>query len=284
MLYNNGNEYLNAPQKSVALFGMSGLGKTVIASMLRKQANWFHYSVDYRIGTRYLSEPIADNFKQEAMKNPFLASLLRSNSVYIASNITFEDLSPLATFLGKPGNRHKGGLEIDEYVRRQNLHRHAEIAAMHDAPHFRNRAQKIYNYQNFIVDCSGSLCEILDDDIGNCHVMRKLSQTALPVWLEGNEDHREKLEMRFQADPKPMYYRPDFLTQKWNEYLSLNNISPEDVDPNEFITWGYAQLLVDRQPRYKEMAQHWGISLKIKEVETISTPSDFNQLIAEKLG
>ena len=33
---------------------------------------WFHYSVDYRIGTRYMGEYIADNFKREAMKVPLL--------------------------------------------------------------------------------------------------------------------------------------------------------------------------------------------------------------------
>ena len=49
-----------------------GLGKTRIAAMLREEAGWFHYSVDFRIGTRYMGEHIVDNFKREAMRNPFL--------------------------------------------------------------------------------------------------------------------------------------------------------------------------------------------------------------------
>ena len=89
---------------------MSGLGKTRTAAMLRADGGWFHYSVDYRIGTRYMGEHIVDNFKREAMRNPFLRELLRSDSIYIASNISFDNLSPLSTYLGKPGDPEKGGI------------------------------------------------------------------------------------------------------------------------------------------------------------------------------
>ena len=100
MLYKTKAEWLAAQRKRVLFFGMSGLGKTHLASMLRMTGEWFHYSVDYRIGTRYMGELIADNFKREAMKVPFLRELLLSDSVYIASNITFENLAPLSTYLG----------------------------------------------------------------------------------------------------------------------------------------------------------------------------------------
>ena len=40
--------------------------------MLRRSRAWFHYSVDYRIGTRYMGELIADEFKRHAMKLPLL--------------------------------------------------------------------------------------------------------------------------------------------------------------------------------------------------------------------
>ena len=79
------------------LFGMSGLGKTHISSLLRNSGNWFHYSVDYRIGTRYMGEYIADSFKRIAMQTPELRDLLLSDSIYIASNITFDNLTPLST-------------------------------------------------------------------------------------------------------------------------------------------------------------------------------------------
>ena len=78
MIYPTAQAWRDAPNKHVCLFAMSGLGKTYVSNMLRDAGGWFHYSVDYRIGTRYMGEHIADNFKAEAMKNLFLAELLRS--------------------------------------------------------------------------------------------------------------------------------------------------------------------------------------------------------------
>ena len=284
MLYSSRQEYLSAPKKSVAIFGMSGLGKTVLSNMLRQEADWFHYSVDYRIGTRYMSEPIVDNFKREAMKSPLLAELLKSDSIYLASNITFENLAPLSTYLGKPGASDKGGIPFKEYCKRQDEHREAEIHAVKDTAHFHNRASEIYGYQNFVVDCSGSLCEIVGDDISNCAIMSALSQCALPVWIEGPESHNDELVRRFKKSPKPMYYKPDFLHTKWQEYLEKNQVSGTKVDPDDFLVWGYEQLLKNRLPRYRAMAKNWGITVSALEVMNVKTPANFNDLIASKLG
>ena len=102
MIYQNKKDWIKSPNKRVSLLGMSGLGKTRLSNMLQSTFNWFHYSVDYRIGTRYLDEFIVDNFKQEAMKNAFLRELLLSDSIYISSNLSFNNLSPLSTYLGNP--------------------------------------------------------------------------------------------------------------------------------------------------------------------------------------
>ena len=104
MIYTSRNTWAEAPHRRVALFGMSGLGKTHMSTTLRASGEWFHYSIDYRIGTRYMGEFIADNAKREAMKVPLLRELLMTDSVYIASNITFDNLAPLSTYLGKPGD------------------------------------------------------------------------------------------------------------------------------------------------------------------------------------
>ena len=76
MLFSSADEFVKAPRRAVTVFGMAGVGKTRLSSMLRS-SKWFHYSADYRIGTRYMGEYIVDNFKREAMKVPFLAELLR---------------------------------------------------------------------------------------------------------------------------------------------------------------------------------------------------------------
>ena len=116
MLYKNADDWRKAPEKRIMLFGMSGLGKTHISNMLRASGNWFHYSVDYRIGTRYMGEFISDNLKREAMRSPLLRELLMTDSVQVKSNITFNDLAPLSTYLGKPGDPAKGGVPWEDYL------------------------------------------------------------------------------------------------------------------------------------------------------------------------
>jgi len=51
MLYPTARDWRAAPAKRVTLFGMSGLGKTHVSNILRASGDWFHYSIDYRIGT-----------------------------------------------------------------------------------------------------------------------------------------------------------------------------------------------------------------------------------------
>jgi hypothetical protein len=140
MIYATAQDWLNAPEKRVLFYGMSGLGKTHVSNILRAAGDWFHYSIDYRIGTRYMGEYIIDNAKAEAMKVPFLRDLLLSDSIYIGSNISFNNLSPVSTYLGKPGNPAKGGLPIEEFRRRQEQFRRAEISALEDTAYFIRRA------------------------------------------------------------------------------------------------------------------------------------------------
>ena len=85
-------------RKRITLLGMSGVGKTHLANLLRR-ADWFHYSGDYRIGTRYLNEHIIDQIKQQAMQVPFLCDLLRRDcSPFLSSQQDF--ITPfLRTFM-----------------------------------------------------------------------------------------------------------------------------------------------------------------------------------------
>ncbi|KGB82250.1 MAG: ATPase [Pseudomonadota bacterium] len=283
MVYQTAKDWLAAEKKRVLLFGMSGLGKTHLSNMLREAGGWFHYSVDYRIGTRYMGEHIADNFKREAMRVPLLRELLMTDSVYIQSNITFENLAPLSTYLGKPGNPDMGGLPFAEYMKRQEQHRAAEIAALLDTPHFIERARDLYGYDNFVCDSGGSICEIVNPEDPGDAVLKTLSDTLLMVWIEGSPAHTEELIRRFDRAPKPMYYQPDFLHAAWEEYLSENNISEGDVDPDAFVRWTYARALAHRQPRYAAMAEHWGVKVCAHDVAKVRSPADFEAMIARAL-
>ena len=201
------SQFQNWPNKAITLLGMSGVGKTRLSCILRLR-DWFHYSVDYRIGTRYLSEPILDNIKRQMMQIPFLRDLLRADAIYIGNNITIDNLKPVSTFLGKLGNPLLGGLSLEEFKRRQSLHRAAEIAALRDVPDFIRKAQELYGYRHLVNDAGGSLCE-LDDP----QVLEVLSQHTLILYIRATEHDEQELIRRAEADPKPLYYREAFLDE-----------------------------------------------------------------------
>ncbi|MEP5731882.1 MAG: ATPase [Sulfitobacter sp.] len=282
MLYSTAQDWRNAPRRKVLVFGMSGLGKTHLSGILRNSCEWFHYSIDYRIGTRYLGETIIDNAKAEAMKVPFLRDLLLSDSIYIASNITFDNLSPVATWLGKPGNPDKGGLPMSEYARRQEAFRVGEIAALRDTAHFADRAKSLYGYDHFICDTGGSICEWVDADDPDDALLKALSEECLLVWIKGDEAHTQELIRRFDRAPKPMAYQPEFLLRVWNQYLNENNVIESDVDPDEFVRWTYALALSHRQPRYEAMAK-WGVTITPHQINALQSQADFVDLIATQI-
>ena len=283
MLYSSAKDWREAAHKRVLLFGMSGLGKTHLSNMLRDTGSWYHYSIDYRIGTRYMGEHISDNAKREAMKNPFLRHLLMTDSIYIGSNITFDNLTPLSTYLGKPGNPAQGGLAFDTYMQRQDQHRTAEISALMDTAHFIDRAQGLYGYDHFVCDSGGSICEVVDPEDPDDPVLRALSQSTAMVWIEGTDAHTDALVRRFDKSPKPMYYQPQFLQQMWQAYLNENNCLEGDVDPDAFIRFTYAKALAHRQPRYAAMAKNWGVTVRAEDVAQVRDANDFTALIAAAL-
>ncbi len=280
MLYPTSDAWRGAERKRVLVYGMSGLGKTHLSTLLRASGDWFHYSVDYRIGTRYMGEHIADNFKREAMKVPLLRELLLSDSVYITSNITFENLSPLSTYLGKPGDPARGGLPFEDYMRRQEQHRIAEISAMLDSRPFADRAVDLYGYDNFICDTSGSICEVLNLAEDPEPLLEALASNHLMIWLKGSDAHTAELVKRFDRDPKPMYYQAEFLRAAWADYRTETGLAEDAVDPDAFVRWTYARALAHRQPRYAEMARRHGLTMTPEDFSDVRTAQDFVERVA----
>ena len=284
MLYPTAQAWRDAPQKRVLIFAMSGLGKTYVSEILAQSGSWFHYSVDYRIGTRHMSEHIIDNLKREAMKSPFLREMLMQDLIHFGVNVHAHDLRPVAAYLGKPGNPDLGGVAIGEYQRRQDVFRTAEIAALRDTTQFIERAQSIYGYDNFICDTGGSICEWVNPDDPNDPLLSSLAEDCLMIWIKGSDSHTASLIERFDKEPKPMSYQPEFLARVWAQYLNENNVQEGDVDPDAFVRWTYAQALAHRQPRYEAMAQNFGITVEASDMSAVATEGDFVDVIADALA
>lgn len=265
-------------KKAITLLGMSGVGKTRLACMLRKQ-HWFHYSGDYRIGTRYLDESILDNIKQKLMHIPFLKELMRSDSLHIRNNITVDNLNPVSSFLGKLGNPEEGGLGLAEFKRRQELHRQAEIATMKDVPEFIQKAHHVYGYDYFINDAGGSLCELDDPE-----VLKALSENTLILYIKASKNDEQGLIKRAKRSPKPLYYRESFLDEELAAYMSEKHLDYVAlIDPDDFVRWVFPHLFYSRIPRYEAIAEQYGYTITTEEVTGVQDENDFLELIANVL-
>jgi len=264
--------------KSITLVGMSGVGKTHLSTRLREH-NWFHYSADYRIGTRYLGEPILDQIKSQAMRVPFLRDLLRSDSIYIASNITVDNLRPVLGFLGKLGNPSRGGLDLAEFKRRQVMYHDAEVAAMKDVPEFIRKAHEIYGYRHFVNDAAGSLCELDDPD-----VLGILAEHTLILYIQASRKNEQDLRRRAKEDPKPLLYREAFLEEELARYLRekrLRRVSA--VEPDDFVRWIFPRLYASRLPRYEGIAREFGYTLPSDALMDVRTEEEFLRRVQQAL-
>jgi adenylate kinase len=272
-------EFLDWQSKRITLLAMSGAGKTTLANKLPK-ANWFHYSGDYRIGTKYLREPILDNIKRQAMRVPFLRDLLLSDSIYISNKITVDNLAPVSTFLGKVGDPAQHGLSLQEFKRRQHLHHQAECAAMNDVPEFIHKAEDIYGYHHFINDAGGSVCEL------DCpEVLETLAQNTLIIYIKIPDALEQTIIERAKTDPKPLYYREAFLDEKLAEFMQLKNYAATDVmPPDEFVSWVFPELFNSRLPRYQAIADRYGYTVDANDAAAVKNEADFIQLISDALA
>ncbi len=274
----NAQEFRDLEHKPITLLGMSGVGKTFLSNILRKN-DWFHYSGDYRIGTRYLNEPILDNIKIKAMQVPFLRDLLRSDSIYINNNITIDNLDVVSSFLGKVGDPELGGLPLEEFKHRQKLFNDAEVAAMNDVPEFIRKARQIYGFNHFINDAGGSICELEDDSL-----LDMLAENTIFIYIQANEEDEKRLISRATAAPKPMYYRAAYLDEQLGIYMQENNLEyVAMVNPDEFVRWVFPRLFYSRIPRYEEIAKKYGYTIKTEDLYKIKTEADFLALVEKAL-
>ena len=268
------------PHKRITLLGMSGVGKTWLSSLLRRN-DWFHYSADFRIGKRYLDEPILDQIKQQAMQVPFLRDLLRRDWIDIKNNIKVDALGPVLSFVGKLGNPALGGIPFEEFSRRQALYRAAEIASTHDVPEFVKKAQDIYGYAHFVNDAAGSLCELEAPAVIDLLVAHTL---ILYIQVTSPEEETELIR-RAQSDPKPLYFRPTFLAEHVPRFLEERDlVDIAAADPDDFTRWIFPHLFHARIPRYAAIAQPHGYTVTSAEVAQVRDEKDFMALMESAIA
>jgi DNA-binding XRE family transcriptional regulator len=269
MRYKSRTEFTEDNAKSVLLFGMSGVGKSFIASVLSSGSNWSSHSIDKKIF--------------ELLRSQILADYTVSERPGVIKRIESGDLSPLVNFLGLPGAILKGGVPFGEYLRRQEIHAKAESLALIEAPQVFDIARsETVEPKNFVCDTGGSICEVLHP-FSDHRLLSAMSRRMLFVYISADESYDSVLIERFRKNPKPMYYNPQFLREKWSEYTKLRSVKPEDVDPTDFSVWGFKQLLERRRPIYESFAKRWGVKVTAVNVAKVRDEKDFIELVGQAI-
>jgi hypothetical protein len=259
---------------TIAIVGLSGVGKTTLARQLPKDS-WFHYSVDYRIWTHYLGDELNDYLKSLAMSHPVLAEMLKRDAITVEHRVGFDNLLATSLFMGMLGDPAKHGSSEEDFRARMQKHATAEIAAMRDIPAFMKRSEDLYGYPNFLIDASGSLCEVVDLEDDNDPVLKLLEDTCVMVYARATESHKRELLRRAAEDPKPIYYRPDFLDENIPallEHFGAQKVT--DISPSDVGSFLYPRLLDHRIQRYEAMAARQGYVLEMDDVFGIKSQDD----------
>lgn len=255
--------------------GMSGVGKTNLARKL-PSAKWFNYCTDYRIATHYLSDAIGDFLKRQAIdSSPLLAELLKSDAINIASNVSTDNLSPLSAYIGKLGSSTLGGLDWDTFIDRQHQHLQAEAASYLDIGYFKARASRLYGYEYFLHDASGSLCEMTEKDL-----FEYIAAQTTVVYLYADDDLISDITKGAIDRPKPLYYNEKFLKRNLDEFLqNYDSKTIDTMPPNDFIRFIIPRLINYRHRRYKAIAEQFGKIIDAREAFSVRDEHDFLELL-----
>jgi|TARA_B110000008_G_C16882464_1_gene529520 hypothetical protein len=271
-------EFKKQRNKCITLLGMSGVGKTHLAKLLGEGGGWFHFSGDYRIGATHLRDDIIANIANKMKTDVWLKKLLDNQSISVNSQVTFDNLEPISTFLGKVGNPEEGGLPIDEFIRRQQLFFEAEKKTMYEVPDFIKKSQ-LQGFSHFINDAGGSLCEISDPKL-----YKLLSKKTLIVYIKTNKENERILIERAKAKPKPMYYNSHFFEKSIHMYLAENNLDyAAQVSPDNFVSWVFPKLIEDRLKKYAAIANEYGCIIQSDDLHNCRSSNDVINLISNAL-
>ena len=229
---------------------MSGVGKSHLSCKLAEWG-WKNYSCDYLIGTKYLSHLVDD-----------------------AHDMREDDISWLSDFVGRLGARDQGGIAMSEFKLRQKLYYNAEVDVVRDAGAVIDAADG-----NIVIDSSGSLCEVEDES-----VIAELGARSVFVYLKVRQEGHAEILARASSYPKPLYFPPKFLEERYQHYIEKFDLSSErEIDPQEFLRWIFPHLFEARLPKYQKIADAHGVTLPSHVASNVESADELFELIAEAL-
>jgi hypothetical protein len=110
--------------------------------------------------------------------------------------------------------------------------------------------------------------------------MKFVTENSLLLYIRASENDEETLKARAKANPKPLYYRFDFLKSALAEFLEYRCLkATEDIDPDDFVTWIFPRLVEHRRPRYNLIGQKFGYAVDSHEVAAVRDEADFHDLV-----
>ncbi len=264
----------------IAVMGLSGVGKTTLARCL-PSSRWFHYSVDYRIWTHYLGDELNDYLKKLAMSHPLLRDMLKRDAITVEHRVHFDNLLATSLYMGMLGNPKKHGSSLADFTARMATHAEAEIAAMLDIPKFIARAESLYGYPHFLADLSGSLCEVVEPGSDVDPVLQAMDETVTLIYIRATKAHEKVLIERNIADPKPIYYRPDFVAAELPGLLEKYHAQDvTEIDPKKVGAYLYPRLLKHRVERYEAIAAKHALTLTMEEAAAIRSEADLLNVLS----
>lgn len=246
------DEFLNLPQKSITLIGMSGAGKTHISCLL-SDWGWHNYSCDYEIGQKFLKDELAS---------------------FGDGRVCIKDIGALSSFLGKLGRIELGGYPFELFQERQKAYYNAECKALKAMRSVHEKTQK-----HFVHDSTGSLCEIEDGGL-----LQDIGKQTLFVYLETDGQTDKDVLRRAYDYPKPLFFPSEFLESAIEQFLTEHNISQiDDIVPDDFARWVFPMLFAARKPKYKRLADLYGVSIPASSFKNLTSEKQFIDIIAQHL-
>lgn len=247
----NKDEFRALAKKSITLIGMSGVGKSYLSELLQKQG-WYSHSCDYLIGTRYLAEELGA----------------------FAQDMSADDISALSRFIGQLGNVSKGGLGMDEFCRRQDLYKEAEVRSLIEAERVIAGRD-----ENVVIDSTGSICELGADE-----ELEALARQSVFIYLKVRPEHHDEILRRALDYPKPLYYERGFLLERVDTYLAERNLSDVgEIEPMAFLRWVFPYLFEARLSKYQSLADRYGVSIYADQFQDVQTADEMMAVIEKAL-